>query len=81
VPQVPIPLESVLGKIGHDVILEPACGFEVAGAAMRALLGTEFVFDEDGAGRRLKPKGSGVPAMLLAAAVGSRIAGMDRRTA
>ena len=76
VPPVPMPLESGLGKIGHDVVLEPACGFEVAGAAMGALLGTDVVFDEDGAGRRLGPKGSGVPAMLLAAAIGARAVGL-----
>ena len=68
-PPVPMPLESGLGTIGHDVVLEPACGFEVAGAAMGALPGTDVVFDEDGAGRRPGPKGSGVPAMLLAAAI------------
>jgi hypothetical protein len=58
-PPVPMPLESGLGKIGHDVVLELACGFEVAGAAMGALPGTDVVFDEDGAGRRPGPKGSG----------------------
>jgi len=67
-----MPLEFGLGQIGHDVVRELAGGFEVAGAAMRALLGADVVFDEDGAGRGLGPKASGVLAMFLAPAVGAR---------
>jgi hypothetical protein len=53
VPPVAMPLEFRFGEIGHDVVLVLADGFEVAGAAMRALPGTDVVFDEDGVGRRL----------------------------
>src|SRR5262249_58782896 len=50
-------------------------GFEVARAAMRALLRTDIVLDEDGAGRGLGPKASGVQTMSLAPAVGARARG------
>ena len=43
---------------------------------MRALLRTDVVFDEDGAGRGLGPKTSGVLTMFLAAAVGARARGL-----
>jgi hypothetical protein len=43
---------------------------------MGALLRTDVVFEKDGAGRRLRPKATGVPAMLLAAAVGTRAVGL-----
>jgi hypothetical protein len=59
VPPVTMPLEYGFGQISHDVVLELAGGFEVAGAAMRALLGADAVFDEDGAGRGLGPNASG----------------------
>src|SRR5262249_10888560 len=75
VPPVAMPLEFGFGEIGHEVVLELAGGFEVAGAAMRALLGTDIVFDEDGAGGRLRPEASGVLTMFLAPAVGARAVG------
>src|SRR5262249_58933706 len=40
VPPVTMPFEFGFGQIGHEVVLELAGGFEVAGAAMRAPLGT-----------------------------------------
>ena len=40
-------------------------GFEIAAAAMRALLGMNVVLDEDGPRRRLGPKDAGMLAMLL----------------
>jgi hypothetical protein len=67
-----MPLELGFGEIGHEVVLELAGGFKVAGAAMRALLGADVVLDEDGAGRGLGSEGSGVLTMLLAPAVGVR---------
>jgi hypothetical protein len=67
-----MPLEFRFGQIGQDVVLELAGGFEVAGAAMRALLGTDLVCGEDSAGWGLGPKASGVLAMVLAPAVGAR---------
>src|SRR5262249_37433326 len=76
VPSVTMPLEFGLGEIGHEVILELAGGFEVAAAAMRALRETDVVFDEDGAGRGLGPKGSEVLAMFLAPAVGAWTLGL-----
>ena len=72
VPPVAMPLEFRFGEIGHDVVLELAGGFEVARAAMRALPGTDVMFDEDGAGRGLGSEGSGVLTVLLASAVGAR---------
>src|SRR6516165_8424268 len=71
VPPVTMPLELGFGQIGHDVVLEPAGGFEVAGAAMRALLGADVVFDEDSAGRGLGPKRCRVVTMFLTSAVGA----------
>ena len=42
---------------------------------MSALLGADVVFDEDGAGRGLGSKASGVLAMVLTSAVGARAVG------
>ena len=67
-----MPFELGLGKIGDEVILELAGGFEVTGAAMGALLGTDIMFNEGGAGRGLGSEGAGVPAVFLASAVGAR---------
>ena len=76
VPPIAMPLELRLGDVRHEVVLELAGGFEVARAAMGALLGTDIVFDEGGAGRGLGPKAAGVLTMSLAAAVGSRAVGL-----
>jgi hypothetical protein len=72
VPPITTPFEFGFGQIGHEVVLELAGGFQVAGAAKRAPLGTDVVFDEDGAGRRIGAEGSGVLTVLLASAVGAR---------
>jgi hypothetical protein len=64
------------GQIGHEVVLELAGGLEVAGVAKRAPLGTDVVFDQDGAGWGLGPKASGVLAMFLTSAVGARAVGL-----
>ena len=76
VPPIAMPLELRLGDVRHEVVLELAGGFEVARAAIGALLGTDVVFDEGGAGRGLGPKAAGVLTMSLAAAVGSRAVGL-----
>jgi len=57
------------------MVLELAGGLEVAAAAMRALLGTDVMFDEGGAGRGLGPKGAGVVTVSLAATIGARAMG------
>jgi hypothetical protein len=71
-----MPLELGFGQIGHDVILELAGGFEVVSTAMRALLRTDVVFEEDGAGRGLGSEGAGVLTVFLAAAIGARAVGL-----
>ena len=70
VPTVTMPLESGFGEIGHQVVLELTGGFEMAGAAMRALHRTDVVFDEDGAGRGLRSEKPGMLAVFLAAVIG-----------
>jgi hypothetical protein len=71
-----MPLESRFGEIGHEVVIELASGFEVAGATRGALLRTDVVFDEDGAGRGLRPEAAGVLAVFLAAAVDAGAVGL-----
>jgi hypothetical protein len=65
-----MPLDLRFGEIGDEMVLEPVGGFEVAGAAMGALLRADVVFDEGGAGRGLGAEGAGVLTVLLASAVG-----------
>jgi hypothetical protein len=64
-----MPLDLGLREIGHDVIFVLASGFEIAGTAMRTLVGMDIVFDEGGAGWGFRPKGAGVLAVFPAAAV------------
>jgi hypothetical protein len=70
VPTVTMPLEFGFGEIGHEVVLELTGGFEIAGAAMRALHRTDVVFDEDGGGRGLRSEKPGMLAVFLAAVIG-----------
>ena len=70
VPPVTMPLDSGFGQIGHEVVLELTGGFEIAGAAMRALHRTDVVVDEDGARRGLRSEKPGMLAVFLAAVVG-----------
>ena len=70
VPTVTMPFKFGLGEIGHEVVLELTGGFEIVAAAMRALLRTDVVLDEDGAGRGLRSEKPGVLAVFLAAVIG-----------
>jgi hypothetical protein len=71
VPAVAMPLDPRFREIGHEVVVELAGRFEIPRAAMGALLRTDVMFDEDGAGRGLGPKEARVFAVLLAAVVGA----------
>jgi hypothetical protein len=66
VSAIAMPFEFRLGNIGDDVVLELPGRFEVAAAAMRALLGMNVVLDELSLGRRLGPKNARMLAMLFA---------------
>jgi hypothetical protein len=70
-PPVAMPFQLRFGDVGHDVVLELAGGFEVMGAAMRALLGPDVVFEEDGAGRGFGSEESGVLTVFPTATVGA----------
>jgi hypothetical protein len=65
VSAIAMPFELRLGNVGDDVVLELSGGVEFAAAAMRALLGVNIVFDEDGPCRRIGPKDAGMDAMFL----------------
>ncbi len=71
-PPVTMRRDFRFGQCGHEVVLELAGAFDVAGSAMRALPGTDVLCDEDDAGCELGPKASGVLAIFLALAVGKR---------
>jgi hypothetical protein len=65
VPAIAMPFELRLGNVGDDVVVEFSGVVEFAAAAMGALLGMNFVFDEYGPRRRIGPKDAGVLAMFL----------------
>src|SRR5580692_8063023 len=69
VPAVAMPLDLGFGNIGDDMVLESPCRFEIVAATMAAFLGTNLVFDENGAGWRLGPERTWMLAMLLTPAV------------
>jgi hypothetical protein len=73
---VAMPLEFRFGEIGHDMVVELAGGLEVAGAAVRALHGTDIMVDEDGAGWWLRPEAAGVLAEFLVPAVDAGAVGL-----
>jgi hypothetical protein len=73
---VAMPLEFRFGQIGHEVVLELAGGFAVAGTTMGALHRTDVVFDEDGAGWGFGSEESGVLAVFLAPPVGGETFGI-----
>jgi hypothetical protein len=64
-PAIAMPFELRLGNVGDDVVFEFSGVIEFAAAAMGALRGTDFVFDEDGSRRRIGTKNAGVLAMFL----------------
>src|SRR5437870_2999086 len=77
VPAVAMPLDLRLRDVGDEMVVEGVGGFEVGRAAMGTLRGMDIVFEERRVRRWLLAHGSGVLAMLLAAAV-SRRAGPGR---
>ena len=68
-PAVAMPFDLGFGNIGHDMVVELARGFEVAAAAMGALLGMHVVFDERRVRRRLGAKAARMQAEFLAATI------------
>ena len=70
-----MPLDLGLRDIGNKMVFELAGRFEIAGTAMRTLLGVDVVFDEVGLWWRLGPEGPGVFAMFLATVVRARVFG------
>jgi len=64
-----LPLDLGFRDISHKVIFELAGRFQIAGAAMGALLRVDIVFHELGVGWWFRPEGSGVLAMLLASVI------------
>jgi hypothetical protein len=64
-----MPFQLGFGKVGNDVVVKLARGFEIIAATMRAVLGMDVVLDERGLGRRLRAEDAGMRAMLLAPAV------------
>jgi hypothetical protein len=65
-----MPLDLGLRKIGQDVVVELASGFEIVGTAVGTLLWVDVVFDEEGTGWRLRPKEPWVLAVFLATPIG-----------
>ena len=72
VPAVAMPLDFRFRDVGDEMVVEGPGAFAVGRATMGTLVGMNVVFDEDRPGGRFLPKGTGVLAMLLAAAVGGR---------
>jgi hypothetical protein len=65
VSAIAMPFELRLRNVGDDVVLELSGVVEFAAAAMGALRGMDFVFDEDGPRRRVGTKDAGMGAMFL----------------
>src|SRR5262245_22126213 len=66
---VSMPLDLRFGDVGHEMVLELAGRFEVAAAAMAALLGLDVLFDEVRIRRPVGSNNARMSPVLLAAAV------------
>ncbi len=69
---VAMPFELGFGQVRDRVLVKVLGWFEVAAAAVGALLGTHVVFDEAGVCRRFRSKATGMLPLFLAAAIVGR---------